>query len=142
MTILTAHPDRALKKILDGRIIIPTGHYSEVKLKAYAHGEMPTDKLPQEFIKIELNGSVKSNTHPKGYLYGAIALTIFVKTLGNGVIKNNRLDAILEHLGSIDGIVSEGYYFTISSDNIITPTFVDQASGYSLTTINIEWHTV
>lgn len=142
MTILTAHPDRALKELLDGVITIPTGRYSEATLKAYAHGEMPTDKLPNEFIKIELNGSVKSNVNKKGYLYGNIAVTVFVKALGTGVVKSKRLDEILGHLDEIDGKAIDGYYFSISPDNIITPTYVDQSSGYSLTVINVEWHTI
>ena len=142
MTTLTAHPDKALKGILEGKIIISTGHYEDRTINVYAHGEMPTDKLPDEFIRIERNGSIKTRTNPIGYLYGNLAVTVYVKAQNNGVVKNNRIDSILEQLQGIDGAVSEGFHFRLSPDNIIAPTYIDPSSNYSLTVINVEWHTV
>lgn len=103
---------------------------------------MPTDKLPDEFIRIERNGSIKTRTNPIGYLYGNLAVTVYVKAQGNGVVKNNRIDSILEQLQGIDGAVSEGFHFRLSPDNIIAPTYIDPSSNFSLTVINVEWHTV
>ena len=142
MTILTAHPDKALKVILEGKVTVVAGHYEDRIISVYAHGEMPTDKLPDEFIRIERNGSIKTRTNPIGYLYGNLAVTVYVKAQGNGVVKNNRIDSILEQLQGIDGAVSEGFHFRLSPDNIIAPTYIDPSSNYSLTVINIEWHTV
>ena len=142
MTTLTAHPDKALKSILKDKVTVVAGHYEEYTIKVYAHGEMPTDKLPDEFIRIERNGSIKTRTNPIAYLYGNLAVTVYVKAQGNGVVKNNRVDSILEQLHGIDGAVSEGFYFRLSPDNIIAPTYIDPSSNYSLTVINIEWHTV
>ena len=142
MTTLTAHPDKALKGILEGKVTVVAGHYEEYTIKVYAHGEMPTDKLPDEFIRIEHNGSIKTRTNPIGYLYGNLAVTVYVKAQGNGVVKNNRIDSILEQLQDIDGAVSEGFHFRLSPDNIIAPTYIDPSSNYSLTVINVEWHTV
>ena len=142
MTTLTAHPDKALKGILEGKVTVVAGHYEDRIISVYAHGEMPTDKLPDEFIRIELNGSIKTRTNPIGYLYGNLAVTVYVKAQGNGVVKNNRIDSILEQLQGIDGAVSEDFHFRLSPDNIIAPTYIDPSSNYSLTVINIEWHTV
>ena len=142
MTTLTAHPDKALKGILEGKVTVVAGHYEDRIISVYAHGEMPTDKLPDEFIRIERNGSIKTRTNPIGYLYGNLAVTVYVKAQGNGVAKNNRIDSILEQLQDIDGAVSEGFHFRLSPDNIIAPTYIDPSSNYSLTVINIEWHTV
>ena len=142
MTILTAHPDKALKVILEGKVTVIAGHYEDRIISVYAHGEMPTDKLPDEFIRIERNGSIKTRTNPIGYLYGNLAVTVYVKAQGNGVVKNNRIDSILEQLQGIDGAVSEGFHFRLSPDNIIAPTYIDPSSNYSLTVINVEWHTV
>lgn len=142
MTTLTAHPDKALKGILEGKVTVVAGHYEEYTIKVYAHGEMPTDKLPDEFIRIEHNGSIKTRTNPIGYLYGNLAVTVYVKAQGNGIVKNNRIDSILEQLQVIDGAVSEGFHFRLSPDNIIAPTYIDPSSNYSLTVINVEWHTV
>ena len=142
MTTLTAHPDKALKSILEGKVTVVAGHYEEYTIKVYAHGEMPTDKLPDEFIRIERNGSIKTRTNPIGYLYGKLAVTVYVKAQGNGVVKNNRIDSILEQLQGIDGAVSEDFHFRLSPDNIIAPTYIDPSSNYSLTVINVEWHTV
>ena len=142
MTTLTAHPDKALKGILEGKVTVVAGHYEDRIISVYAHGEMPTDKLPDEFIRIERNGSIKTRTNPIGYLYGNLAVTLYVKAQNNGDGKNNRVDSILEQLQGIDGAVSEGFYFRLSPDNIIAPTYIDPSSNYSLTVINIEWHTV
>ena len=142
MTTLTAHPDKALKGILEGKVTVVAGHYEDRIISVYAHGEMPTDKLPDEFIRIERNGSIKTRTNPIGYLYGNLAVTLYVKAQNNGVVKNNRIDSILEQLQGIDGAVSEGFHFRLSPDNIIAPTYIDPSSNYSLTVINIEWHTV
>ena len=142
MTTLTAHPDKALKVILEGKVTVVAGHYEDRIISVYAHGEMPTDKLPDEFIRIERNGSIKTRTNPIGYLYGNLAVTLYVKAQNNGVVKNNRIDSILEQLQGIDGAVSEGFHFRLSPDNIIAPTYIDPSSNYSLTVINVEWHTV
>ena len=142
MTTLTAHPDKALKGILEGKVTVVAGHYEDRIISVYAHGEMPTDKLPDEFIRIERNGSIKTRTNPIGYLYGNLAVTVYVKAQNNGVVKNNRIDSILEQIQGIDGAVSEGFHFRLSPDNIIAPTYIDPSSNYSLTVINIEWHTV
>ena len=142
MTTLTAHPDKALKGILEGKVTVVAGHYEDRIISVYAHGEMPTDKLPDEFIRIERNGSIKTRTNPIGYLYGNLAVTLYVKAQNNGVVKNNRVDSILEQLQGIDGAVSEGFDFRLSTDNIIAPTYIDPSSNYSLTVINVEWHTV
>ena len=142
MTTLTAHPDKALKGILEGKVTVVAGHYEDRIISVYAHGEMPTDKLPDEFIRIERNGSIKTRTNPIGYLYGNLAVTVYVKAQNNGVVKNNRIDSILEQLQGIDGAVSEGFDFRLSTDNIIAPTYIDPSSNYSLTVINVEWHTV
>ena len=142
MTTLTAHPDKALKSILKDKVTVVAGHYEDRIISVYAHGEMPTDKLPDEFIRIECNGSIKTRTNPIGYLYGNLAVTVYVKAQGNGVVKNNRIDSILEQLQGIDGAVSEGFHFRLSPDNIIAPTYIDPSSNYSLTVINVEWHTV
>ena len=142
MTTLTAHPDKALKGILEGKVTVVAGHYEDRIISVYAHGEMPTDKLPDEFIRIERNGSIKTRTNPIGYLYGNLAVTVYVKAQNNGVVKNNRIDSILEQLQGIDGAVSEDFHFRLSPDNIIAPTYIDPSSNYSLTVINVEWHTV
>ena len=142
MTTLTAHPDKALKGILEGKVTVVAGHYEDRIISVYAHGEMPTDKLPDEFIRIERNGSIKTRTNPIGYLYGNLAVTLYVKAQNNGVVKNNRIDSILEQLQGIDGAVSEDFHFRLSPDNIIAPTYIDPSSNYSLTVINVEWHTV
>ena len=142
MTTLTAHPDKALKGILEGKVTVVAGHYEDRIISVYAHGEMPTDKLPDEFIRIERNGSIKTRTNPIGYLYGNLAVTVYVKAQNNGDVKNNRIDSILEQLQGIDGAVSEGFHFRLSPDNIIAPTYIDPSSNYSLTVINVEWHTV
>ena len=136
-------PDLALKRLLEGNIILQKSATEFADVKVYAQGERPNDGLDSEFVEILLNGSVRSVTKPMGLLRGNIALAVYVKTYDDSSVFQYRVDALLKLIEEkVSPSTSENYFFEINPDNIITPTTVNVTSGYSTTILNIEWHTV
>ena len=136
-------PDLALKRLLEGNIILQKSETEFADVKVYAQGERPNDGLDSEFVEILLNGSVRSVTKPMGLLRGNIALAVYVKTYDDSSVFQYRVDALLKLIEEkVSPSTSENYFFEINPDNIITPTTVNVTSGYSTTILNIEWHTV
>ena len=136
-------PDLALKRLLEGNIILQKSETEFADVKVYAQGERPNDGLDSEFVEILLNGSVRSVTKPMGLLRGNIALAVYVKTYDDSSVFQYRVDALLKLIEEkVSPSTSENYFFEINPDNIITPTTVNVTTGYSTTILNIEWHTV
>lgn len=136
-------PDIALKKLLEGNLILQRSETDFVDVKVYAQGERPNDGLDSEFVEILLNGSIRSVTKPIGLLRSSIALVVYVKTYDDGSVFQYRVDSLLKLIEEkVSNIVSGDYFFEINPDNIITPTTVNVTTGYSTTILNIQWHTV
>ena len=136
-------PDIALKKLLEGNVILQRSETEFADIKIYAQGERPNDGLDTEFVEIMINGLVRSVTKPLGFLKGNLALAVYVKAYDDGSVFQYRVDQILKLIEEkVSNVASEDYFFEINPDNIITPTTTNIASGYSTTILNIEWHTV
>lgn len=136
-------PDLALKKLLDGNIILQKSETEFADVKVYAQGERPNDGLDSEFVEILLNGSIRSVTKPMGLLRGSIALAVYVKAYDDGSVFQYRVDALLKLIEEkVSSSAWGNYFFEINPDNIITPTTVNVTTGYSTTILNIDWHTV
>lgn len=136
-------PDIALKKLIEGKIILQRSETEFADIKVYAQGERPNEGLDTEFIEILINGLVRSVTNSLGFLKGNLALAVYVKTYDDGSVFQYRLDQILKLIEErVSNIASEDYFFEINPDNIITPTTINVSTGYSTTILNIEWHTV
>ena len=136
-------PDLALKKILDGNIILQKSETDFANIKVYAQGERPNDGLASEFVEILFNGAVRSLTKPIGVLRGNVVVSVYVKSYEDGSVFQYRVDSIMKQIEEKVSSASSGdYFFEINPDNIITPTTTNIASGYSTTILNIEWHTV
>lgn len=136
-------PDIALKKLLEGNLILQRSETDFADVKVYAQGERPNDGLDSEFVEILLNGSIRSVTKPIGLLKSSIALAVYVKTYDDGSVFQYRVDALLKLIEEkVSNVVSGDYFFEINLDNIITPTTVNVTTGYSTTVMNIQWHTV
>lgn len=136
-------PDIALKKLLEGNLILQRSETDFADVKVYAQGDRPNDGLDSEFVEILLNGSIRSVTKPIGLLKSSIALAVYVKTYDDGSVFQYRVDALLKLIEEkVSNVVSGDYFFEINLDNIITPTTVNVTTGYSTTVLNIQWHTV
>lgn len=136
-------PDLALKKLLEGNIILQRSETDFANVRVYAQGERPNNRLDSEFVEVLLNGSVRSVTKPMGLLRGRIALAVHVKTYDDGSVFQYRVDALLKLIEEKISQSAQGnYFFEINPNNIITPTTVNVTTGYSTTILNIDWHTL
>lgn len=136
-------PDLALKSLLEGQIVLRKSATESVVIDVYAQGERPNAGLASEFVEILFNGSVRSLTKPIGVLRGNVVVSVYVKSYEDGSVFQYRVDSIMEQIEEkVSSKESNGYFFEINPDNIITPTTTNIASGYSTTILNIEWHTV
>lgn len=136
-------PDIALKELLEGNITLQRSKVEFADIRVYAQGERPNDGLDTEFVEILLNGIVRSVTKPIGVLRGGLALAIYVKAYDDGSVFQYRVDSIMEQIEEkVSNVTSGDYFFKINPDNIITPTTVNVTTGYSITILNIGWHTV
>jgi hypothetical protein len=142
MSLSQINPDLQLKEWLNEQITIVVSDTESRKATVYAQGERPNTGLPDEFIEILYNGTIRSLTKPIGVLQGNLAVTIYCKAQPNGTAKFNRVESVMEQLGRLlTNKVTGGFFFEIDLKNIVTPTYIDAATGYSTTTLNVKWHT-
>ena len=142
MSLSQINPDLQLREWLEGQITIAVSDTESRKAAVYRHGEKPNTDLPDEFVEILYNGVVRSLTKLIGVLKGNLALTVYCKAQANGKAKQKRVQSILEQLERLlTNKVTGGFFYEIDLDNIVTPLYVDAATGYSTTTLNVKWHT-
>lgn len=169
MTLSSLAPDEALAATLDLKIEVQTSATNSNAIKAYANASRPNASLGDEFIELFYNGIVQSVTRPREMFKGNLALTIYCKANSDGTAKHKRIASIMEQVEQLisgktsesggtseSGVASRGgasrgsalsggvigdYFFDYPANNIITPTTVNPTTGYSVTTINIEWRT-
>lgn len=129
--------DIELKSLLSG-IVAGTS-----PVLVYAEGEMPTDKIPDDFIEILYNGPVDSITDDRFWGRGYMAIALSNRLSEDGSVKTNRVRKILEQFETrINRAKTEHYFFKLTPDGFITPTTANQTNGYSTTILNVEWRTL
>lgn len=103
-------------------------------------GSKPTSGLPDSFIELYENGSLKSDTENMGILNGAAIISINVKLLSTGEINKNKEALILSSLNTLffngKTVVSGKYRFTIDMKNIVY-TGRGLSEGYSTKVLNL-----
>ena len=100
------------------------------------------DDLGDEFLSVIWNGAARSRTRPLGCFIGNLALTVYCKALNNMTANRPRIRQILRQcqFKAADSC-KDGFHFSIDPSQVITPTTVNTRTGYSVTTINVEWRT-
>jgi hypothetical protein len=126
--------DTVLKSMLQGKV-----YANKDEVKVFGHQELPNTETDTDFITIEYNGNIQSLTNPLGIFVGNIALSLYNEVNTDGTAKRNRIKLILAQIeDKVNNVSAEGYVFKISSTPI-TPVTVNATTGYSVTTLNIEW---
>ena len=73
---------------------------------------------------------------------GYLMVSLYCKLNDDGSVKKNRVSKILAQLDAlVEKRLTEHYYYFYDSDRFITPTSPNVTSGYSVTTLNLKWHT-
>lgn len=142
ISISSIHPDRELRTLLTGRIVVGKSGGGTEPVTVYSDWERPTNKLPNDFIIIYVNGNIEGVGPKANYAAGYLAVSLYCKLNDDGSIKASRIDKILEQFDKIvEGAKTENYFFRYDAERYITPTTPNQTSGYSTTTLNLTWHT-
>lgn len=141
-TISKIASDKALVSLIEGRISVQLSEKESRVVPTYRQGGRPNTDSPEEFIEVHNNGITQAITRPLGIYKGNIAIAVYCQAFPDGTIKFNRVESLL---GQIEDLVhcksGDNIYFEVDSANFITPTTYDAESGYSITIINVEWHT-
>lgn len=133
------HPDVELRDFLQNRIVV--GSKSE-KVAVYGDWERPTNGVPKDFIVIMLNGDVGGVGMDTPYANGYLMLSLYCKLNDDGSIKKNRIAKILAQFDElIENLNLAHYFYKYASPQFITPTTPNITSGYSITTLNLQWNT-
>ena len=142
MTLDQLNPDVVLAKILDKNVTVQTSVAQSYPIRCYADGQMPNKDLGDEFLSVIWNGAARSRTRPLGCFIGNLALTVYCKALNNMTANRPRIRHILRQcqFKAADSC-KDGFHFSIDPSQVITPTTVNTRTGYSVTTINVEWRT-
>lgn len=141
MHLASIEPDRELRDVLSGNISVGSGE-SAKPVAVYGDWERPTNELPDDFITIYLNGDIEGVSSDTDFARGYIAVSLYCSMNDDGSVKKNRIRKILEQFDTlVDGRITDNYYYEYDTNRFITPTTPNQSTGYSITTLNLRWHT-
>lgn len=131
-------------------------------VKVYGDWERSTNDLPNDFIVIYKNGEIGGVGMNVDYADGYIMVSIYSKMNDDGSVKKNRTKKLLKQIDDLflykqvpdddpipddkiyekyKPIITDNYIFKHDAQRFITPTTPNQTSGYSVTTLNLMWHT-
>lgn len=135
-------PDIELRDFLMGKISVGMSGGRTQAVKVYSDWEHPTNELPTDFITVYMNGDTRGIGMDTNYADGYIMVSLYSKLNDDGSVKKQRVKKILEQFDTlIENLITENYYYKYDSPQFITPTTPNQSSGYSITTLNLLWHT-
>lgn len=136
------HPDVALQTFLKNSITVGLAGGGTRKVAVYSDWERPTNELPDDFITVYVNGDIGGVGMDTNFARGYLMVSLYCKMNDDGSVKRNRIEKILKQFDNlIEKKVTGNYYFEYDAPRFITPTTPNQSSGYSITTLNLKWHT-
>ena len=136
-------PDVELRDYLRGQNISvgnPGGGTTEITI--YGDWERPTNDVPSDFVVIFLNGDIGGVGMDTAFARGYLMVSLYSKLNNDGSVKKSRVRKILEQFDTIiEKQLTENYFYEYAAPRFITPTTPNVTSGYSVTTLNLVWHT-
>ena len=135
-------PDEELRDFLRGQITVGLPGGATAPVAVYGDWEKPTNDVPDDFIVIFLNGDIGGVGMDTPYADGYIMVSLYCRLNDDGTVKKNRVKKILDQFDElIEHRLTEKYFFKYDAQRFITPTTPNITSGYSVTTLNLMWHT-
>lgn len=152
-------PDVELRDVLQAlNIHVETVNGSREKVDVYGDWERSTNDLPTDFIVVYKNGTIGGVGMEVDYASGYIMVSLYSKMNDDGSVKKNRTKKLLSQIDEIfierikdpetnqvtehyKNLVTDKYVYKYDAQRFITPTTPNQTSGYSVTTLNLMWHT-
>lgn len=141
--IIDVRPDKALALMLAGRLHISKSAAEQAALRVFFHSMQPTSYKEENYVTISFNGAIKSVTAALGYFEGYLVLLFHCKMHPNGTARDETIRYVLKQIQHYihRQVAPEGYYYELDTANAITPSTINLTSGYSVTMLNIKWHT-
>lgn len=135
-------PDVELRASLQNRVRVGLAGGGSQMVTVYGDWERPTNMLPDDFIVIYQNGDVDGIGMENDFARGYIMVGLYCKLNDDGSVKKNRVKKLLAQFDSLlEKCITENYIFEYDAQRFITPTTPNQTSGYSITNLNLRWHT-
>lgn len=135
-------PDEALRDFLRGKIDVGQPGGVTQKVAIYSDWERPTNELPTDFIVIYINGDIEGVSMDTDFAKGYLMVSLYCKMNDDGSVKKNRVQKIMAQFDDlIEKCVTGVYHYEYDVQRFITPTSPNQTSGYSVTNLNLRWHT-
>lgn len=136
-------PDVELRDYLQGQISVGISGGGTAPVQVYGDWEKPTNDVPDDFFVIFTNGDVGGVGMKADYADGFLIVSLFCRLNDNGSVRKNRIKKILDQFDNLveENVVTKNYYYAYDASRFITPTTPNQSSGYSVTSLNIKWHT-
>lgn len=133
----TVRPDAALSEFLTGKVLV-----KDTEVSVYSDWQQPTTKVPDVFLTVYQNGSPETISHGVDYASGELCISLYCKLNSDGTVNITKVNRVLAQFDTlVDRKVVGGFYFEYDVQRFITPTTPNQATGYSITTLNMSWHT-
>lgn len=135
-------PSSELAEFLSGKIVVGNADNTTSTVVVYDDWERPTNDLPTDFIVVYVNGDPEGVGMRADFARGFIIVSLYCKMNDDGSIKANRIKKILEQFDTlVEKKQTEHYFFEYDPYRFLTPTTPNQSSGYSVTSLNLRWHT-
>lgn len=136
------NPDVELREFLQGRIVVGVSGGGTTPVQVYGDWERPTNKLPDDFIVLYINGNVDGLGTGIDYAEGYLMVSLYCKLNNDGSAKKNRIKNILKQFDTlVNKTKTQNFFYKFDMNPFLSPTTPNQTSGYSTTTLNLFWHT-
>lgn len=140
--ISSIQPDVELRDFLQNKIRVGLAGGGSQMVPVYGDWERSTNDAPSDFLVVFLNGDMGGYGMTSPYAEGYIMVSLYCKMNDDGSAKKNRVSKILAQFdGLIEGLLTENYFYKYAPQRFITPTTPNVTTGYSVTTLNLQWHT-
>lgn len=138
----TIKPDVELKNLLTNQITVGLPGGGTKKVAVYSDWERPTNGLPDDFIVIYINGDIGGYGMDIPFARGYLMVSLYCKLNDDGSVKKNRVQKILNQFEELlEQRLTTNFYYEYDAQRFVTPTTPNQSSGYSVTSLNLKWHT-
>ena len=140
--ISSIQPDVELRDFLQNKIRVGLAGGGSQMVTVYGDWERPTNEVPSDFLVVMLNGDIGGVGMDTRYAEGYIMVSLYCKMNDDGSVKKQRVGKILAQFDElIERLLTEHYFFKYAPQRFITPTTPNITSGYSVTALNLVWHT-
>ena len=143
VNVISVRPDKALKEMLDGKLQKSDSAVKKEILNVYVSDHEPNHGKAEDFVLIKFNGAINTVTTDFRLFKGFLVVLFYCKANANGTAQQRLIEYVLSQVQHYIHRQSsqKGYFYQVDTTNALTPTTINLTSGYSVTMLNVSWHT-